>query len=180
MAPLKRFSGRGRRLAARAGPPRQRTPRWPASRVEAGTARRAARLVAAAVLGLAAQPLGPARAAAPPAFDPLVLRIEMREYAFQPARLVLPAGRPVRLIFRNSGQIAHQFESPLLQGLPATIADTSSYAEVRGVELLRVAPGAEARLDFRPLRSGRFAFACTIEGHREAGMTGTLEVVRQP
>jgi uncharacterized cupredoxin-like copper-binding protein len=28
---------------------------------------------------------------------------------------------------------------------------------------------------FTPRRKGRFPFACTIEGHREAGMVGVLE-----
>ena len=45
-----------------------------------------------------------------------------------------------------------------------------------GLEHLRVQPGGTASLQFFPRTGGRFQFACTIEGHREAGMTGILEV----
>ena len=50
------------------------------------------------------------------------------------------------------------------------------YAETPGLELIRLDPGGTARVEFLPRRTGRFVFACTLEGHQEAGMQGVLEV----
>lgn len=112
-----------------------------------------------------------AHAAAPS--DALV--VEMREFAFRPALLRVPIGRPVTLRLVNRGQIAHQFETTALQGLALTVSDEQLRLEGVSVEILRLQPGASAAVVFTPRRKGRFPFACTIEGHREAGMVGVLE-----
>ncbi len=101
--------------------------------------------------------------------------VEMREFAFRPALLRVPAGRPVTLHLVNRGQIAHQFETAALQGLALTVSDEQLRLEGISVEILRLQPGASAAVSFTPHRKGRFPFACTIEGHREAGMVGVLE-----
>ncbi|HET7263254.1 MAG TPA: multicopper oxidase domain-containing protein [bacterium] len=45
-----------------------------------------------------------------------------------------------------------------------------------GAGAVRLNPGGTASLEFVPARRGRYAFACTLEGHREAGMSGTLDI----
>ncbi|HEV8340228.1 MAG TPA: cupredoxin domain-containing protein [bacterium] len=106
------------------------------------------------------------------------LRIEMREFRFLPATIRLTFGRPVTLRFVNSGQLAHQFDARYLRGLPIAVSDESTRVEAQGLDFLRLQPGGTASLQFLPRRPGRFAFACTIEGHREAGMTGIILIVR--
>ncbi len=104
------------------------------------------------------------------------VEIQMTEFAFRPSVIHLDAGRPVRLVFTNRGQIAHQFESIFLRGLPLTIIDDALHVEARGLDLIRLDPAKSARLEFLPRQRGRFVFACTIEGHQEAGMRGTIDV----
>jgi len=112
--------------------------------------------------------------AAPPA--PVTIRIEMVEFAFHPSVIQLPAGRPVRLVFANRGQIAHQFESDYVRQIPARVMDATLSVEAPGLDHVRLAPGSSATVEFLPRTRGRFTFACTIEGHREAGMHGIIEV----
>jgi uncharacterized cupredoxin-like copper-binding protein len=107
---------------------------------------------------------------------PRIVEIQMTEFAFRPAVIQLDAGRPVRLVFINRGQIAHQFESVYLRGLPLTIIDDALHVEARGLDLIRLDPAKSARVEFLPRQRGRFVFACTIEGHQEAGMRGTIDV----
>ncbi len=104
------------------------------------------------------------------------LRIEMVEFAFRPAVIRAQAGRPVTLQFVNRGQIAHQFGAEYLRTVPVVSSDSKMRVEAPGLELLRLQPGESATIQFVPRRRGRFPFACTIEGHREAGMEGMLEV----
>ncbi len=104
------------------------------------------------------------------------MRVVMTEFTFHPSIVRLASGRPVRLQFLNRGLIAHQFDAEYLRGVPVRIVDPTLHVESPGLEFLRLDPGGAATLDFLPRRKGRFAFACTIEGHREAGMNGILEV----
>ncbi len=104
------------------------------------------------------------------------VRIDMTEFAFRPATVRLSVGRPVRLVFTNRGQIAHQFETDYLRKTWVRLTSESVYVEAHGLDFMGVQPGAWGRLEFMPRRSGRFAFLCTIEGHQEAGMQGVLEV----
>jgi uncharacterized cupredoxin-like copper-binding protein len=105
-----------------------------------------------------------------------VILIEMSEFAFRPATIHLTASRPVRLVLANRGQIAHQFETGYLRPLPMTIVSDTLHVEVPGIDVIRLDPGGTARLEFLPRKKGHFVFFCAIEGHREAGMQGVLEV----
>lgn len=118
--------------------------------------------------GLSAQ-TAPETAAAP---APIV--VEMTEFRFRPAVIPLRAGQLAVIRLVNRGQIAHQFQAAALRHLPVTVVDTQTHLEAPGVEILRLQPGATATLSFVPRAAGRLPFACTIEGHQEAGMTGVL------
>lgn len=107
---------------------------------------------------------------------PVIVRVSMREFAFQPATIRLTAGRAVRLVLENKGQIAHQFETTYLHAVPVRIVSDVVSAEASGLDVFRLNPGGTARLEFLPRGKGRFAYACTLEGHKEAGMVGTLEI----
>ncbi len=107
---------------------------------------------------------------------PVIVRVQMQEFAFRPATIRLVAGRSVRLILVNQGQIAHQFETTYLHALPVRLVGDALSAEAAGLDLVRLNPGGTARVEFLPHGKGRFVFACTIEGHKEAGMLGILEV----
>jgi uncharacterized cupredoxin-like copper-binding protein len=105
-----------------------------------------------------------------------VVRITMREFAFQPSVVRLAPGQTVRLVLANEGQIAHQFESAYLRAVPVRVGDDRLSVDAPGLGAARLNPEGAAWLEFVPRRRGRFGFACTLEGHREAGMAGTLDV----
>lgn len=102
-------------------------------------------------------------------------RVEMREFAFAPGTVRLRRG-VVTLHVVNRGRIAHQFDATVLRTGPVAVRTGPAYVEAPGLDRLRLEAGAEARLTLYLPRPGRYPFACTIEGHREAGMTGVLEV----
>jgi uncharacterized cupredoxin-like copper-binding protein len=108
--------------------------------------------------------------------SPFLVRVEMVEFAFHPSTIRLSAGRPVTLLFINRGQLAHQFESAYLRATSALVVNDTVRVEAAGVDLVRLQPGAAAKVTFLPSARGRFSFACTIEGHREAGMVGSFDI----
>ncbi|MER3457064.1 MAG: hypothetical protein C4304_09355 [candidate division GAL15 bacterium] len=85
------------------------------------------------------------------------LEVRMREFRFEPARLEVQAGR-VELVLRNEGVIPHDFAIPAL-----------------GVQTEYIAAKKEkvVALDLKP---GTYPFECTVGGHKQSGMHGTLVV----
>ena len=163
----------GRRGGAKPAPPRLvGTARW--ARPFAGRAAVASVFAAGVFLaGISMAPGSPPPAGAD---SPQIVRVEMTEFAFRPAVISVAAGRAVRLRFENRGQLAHQFQAQYHEALPVRVVDESTLVEAPGATFVRLEPAAAASIEFYPTRRGRFAFACTIEGHKEAGMRGTLEV----
>ena len=102
--------------------------------------------------------------------------VEMVEFAFHPATIRVRVGQSVMLRFVNRGQIAHQFVADFMRTVPVIANDSMMRVEVPGLDSLRLQPGESATLQFVPRRRGRFQFACTIEGHQEAGMRGVLDI----
>ncbi|MDR7409999.1 MAG: cupredoxin domain-containing protein [Armatimonadota bacterium] len=93
------------------------------------------------------------------AVQPAVQRVEvrMKEFKFEPARVEVQAGR-VELVLRNDGVIPHDFAIPALGVKTEYIA-----VKKEKVVVLEVKPGT-------------YPFECTVGGHKQAGMHGTLVV----
>lgn len=97
---------------------------------------------------------------------------------FSPDRLTVQEGDTVRFIVRNRGRILHE----MVIGTPGDLAKHAALmARFPGMAhdeayLTHVAPGQAGEIVWRFNRAGRFAFACLVAGHYEAGMRGTLIV----
>ena len=110
------------------------------------------------------------------------LAVEVNEFAYAPAALEVPAGQPVELVLTNSGTLEHDFsivEIPLVNGASSNGGMDHEMGATEAQPDLHVAAaaGQSATLKFTPSKSGTYEFICTVEGHKEAGMVGTLVVV---
>lgn len=128
------------------------------------------RLLLVVVLGSLAMSVGS------PAFSSPVMRVAMTEFTFRPSVIRMTVGVPMTIEFVNRGQLAHQFDAPILRGAAVTVIDATMQVDARGLEFVRVQPNGRTRLRIMIRTRGRFPFACTIEGHAEAGMKGVLDV----
>jgi len=99
---------------------------------------------------------GPMPSAGRPAAAPVVLALTGTEYSFTPAALTAAAGRTT-IRFTNRGAMEHNFAIKAL-----------------GVKLT-AQPGktAEATVTLKP---GTYKSTCTVPGHAQSGMQGTLTV----
>lgn len=86
------------------------------------------------------------------------IKMDASEFKFEPAMLTVKAGQPVRVIVSNTGVLEHTF----------TITDL-------GVDT-KLPVGQTATVEFTSTKSGTFELFCSVPGHREAGMVGTLVV----
>jgi len=85
--------------------------------------------------------------------------VSMVEFKFEPRELTVQRGQKVVVTLHNVGTAAHNF----------TISDLN----VRSAD---IQPGKTAKVEFTPDRAGTFRYMCTVPGHEEAGMIGTLTV----
>lgn len=86
------------------------------------------------------------------------------EFTFAPKQITLQAGQPVTLTLINKGKIEHD------------VAVDGLRLRVPASEGQLVAPGKRASVTFVPTKKGTFEFACSVPGHKEAGMTGVIIV----
>lgn len=116
--------------------------------------------------------------------EPATLTLEAVDLGFTPKTLEVTAGEPVKLVLKNSGALEHDFtvmEFPM----EGTAAEAGGSGHVMGGD--EAAPdlhvsalgGQSASLTFTPSKPGSYEFWCTVSGHKEAGMIGTL-VVKAP
>lgn len=104
--------------------------------------------------------------------------VELDEFSFAPSELTFEAGTPYELKIRNVGQEKHYFTAHEFYRAIATRKAESGQSEVKVpyFTAIEVYPGQEVELYFVPVVPGTFELFCEIEGHADAGMTGTITV----
>ena len=85
--------------------------------------------------------------------------VEADEFSFDPDRITVQRGDKLIITFENNGDISHNF-------------GISEY----GVRTDTIEPGEEDTITFIANKRGTFDFFCSVQGHKEAGMEGELEV----
>jgi uncharacterized cupredoxin-like copper-binding protein len=80
---------------------------------------------------------------------------------FEPATIAVKSGTLVRLTLHNTGALEHDWVVDSLEGRKVEVDAT---------------PKTSATGEFTPTAPGTYEFYCSIPGHREAGMKGTLVV----
>ena len=133
-----------------------------------------------ALITIAALAACGATSATPTAAQPLT--VTTKEFAFAPAQLTVTSGQPVELNLQNAGAIEHDWSVAEIEltGKPTATGETGGghMSDSHGAPKLHVAagPGAQGKLTFTPSKAGTYEFYCTVTGHKESGMVGTLTV----
>ncbi|MEQ8289123.1 MAG: biphenyl 2,3-dioxygenase [Gammaproteobacteria bacterium] len=104
--------------------------------------------------------------------------------AFTPSNLKFETGKLYKLVFRNESDLKHYFVSEKFSNavfsrkVQVMGADGKRISEVKGIiKEIEVDPGGLVEWWFVPVQTVEANdLKCTIEGHAEAGMTGTIVV----
>lgn len=87
------------------------------------------------------------------------VRVEGSEFSYEPSEVRVEAGRPVAVTYVNVGEVEHDWVLFAPDGTEITHA--------------HVYPGEEATVEFT-LEPGTYEVRCTVPGHADAGMVGTV------
>ena len=88
-----------------------------------------------------------------------VITVSGSEFAFTPSSITVKKGQPVQLTFKNTGQYPHNWTVSAL-----------------GIKTPTVQSGQSTTITFTPTQTGSFTYICTVPGHADRGMKGTLIV----
>lgn len=108
------------------------------------------------------------------------VRIELRDYGFNPAEVRMKAGQPYRLTVVNIGGHSHYFNAPdFLRGIATRQVDVKDQVEVKGQNFssFEVARrGGSFTIEFVPLVKGSYRAHCHLEGDPHRGVEGRIIV----
>ena len=118
-----------------------------------------------------------------------VIAISMTEFDFGESAIEIEAGEVIELVFTNDGLVLHDFTIEQMHAdvhvteisgsgehahMSATMdmdSDTPSAVHIA------LDPGGTGLVHLKAEEAGTFVFYCSVPGHREGGMVGTLTVL---
>lgn len=96
---------------------------------------------------------------------------------FEPAALSVQAGKPVILTVRNTGNTDHDLVIPYLPATDVKTAEKGGHGHgPAGAIVGHPKLKGEVTVQFTPTTPGVYDVSCSLPGHRELGMVGTLTV----
>ena len=113
------------------------------------------------------------------------IAVEMKDFAYNPSSLTIPAGQPITLTVNNTGNIEHDFVVEKIDATTKVIQDNGSNAhhahgDEQNYDLhVSARPGEASVLELTVSQPGTYKIFCSVEGHEEAGMIGELTVIDQ-
>jgi uncharacterized cupredoxin-like copper-binding protein len=99
------------------------------------------------------------------------------DLVFEPNHLTFEAGKRYKLVLDNPSPTKHYFTAKDFSDVIWTQKVEAGNVEVKGsIHELELKPGAEAEWVFIAQKPGTYELHCSIAGHAEAGMIGTITV----
>ncbi len=104
--------------------------------------------------------------------------VELEKFEFKPANLDFQAGRPYRLVLRNTGERTHSFVSEEFFKAIAAQKLVSASGEVANpyLKVIAVSEGETKELYFVPVRQGTYDLECSVFLHDIFGMEGQITI----
>lgn len=110
------------------------------------------------------------------------ITIELSEHDFDPKQLKLKANKPYRLVIKNTGEADHYYTAGEFFKSVAWRKVMSSRphgGEIKAPYFTAIEAfkkGGTVELYFVTVKKGTFEVVCTIDDHKEKGMTGSITV----
>jgi uncharacterized cupredoxin-like copper-binding protein len=110
--------------------------------------------------------------------------ITAEDMRFDPVEINVAAGTPIQLELVNAGTLEHDFTAPGLNHTDEIVEPSRDHGTGGGHSMGAMEPGTvhlaahggeHASVEFTP-RAGTISFYCSVPGHKEAGMVGTIIV----
>jgi uncharacterized cupredoxin-like copper-binding protein len=109
------------------------------------------------------------------------IEVDLGDHLYEPDRITLHKGKPYKLTLNNVGRFAHDMVGGSLfdESVIALRMVNSNAGRVIAdrVNSVYVRPKHTIELWLVPLMEGEYSFYCSLNGHREDGMEGTVTIL---
>jgi len=102
--------------------------------------------------------------------------LKLKDISYTSTTLEAAVGQPVALTLINEGALEHDFSIKRIAVTGVSESNPVDHGHTHGDLHAAVRPGEMNVLTFTPTEPGVYEFYCTVSGHKEAGMVGTLIV----
>jgi uncharacterized cupredoxin-like copper-binding protein len=105
--------------------------------------------------------------------------LALQDIAYSETEIEATAGQAITIRMTNEGVLPHDF---VIDEIDVADLELSGDATEQGVEAdnpdigVHLQSGQSGDVTFTPQQAGEYTFYCSVPGHREAGMEGTLIV----
>jgi len=100
--------------------------------------------------------------------------LALQDIKYDKTTLTATKGQTLTVTITNGGALEHDFTIDKIDA-KATLDGKDAKSDKAAVHAV-VKPKASGKLELTPASAGTFDFYCTVAGHKEAGMKGTLTV----
>lgn len=108
--------------------------------------------------------------------------IELTEHEFAPKNVLLKADQPYRLVIKNNGEKDHYYTATEFYKsvawrkaqTPKPYGGEIKAPYLNAVEVYK--KGGQVELFIVPVKKGAYEVICTIDDHKDKGMSGTITV----
>ena len=106
--------------------------------------------------------------------EPAIPTVTIRalDLRYEPEHVTIPRDRPVRIVLRNDGVLAHDISVEHLEVQVQQLQGEWVTAQV----YMHAERGQRIALTIQASTPGTYDFVCTLPGHEAAGMRGALTV----
>lgn len=105
------------------------------------------------------------------------VEITAKDMAFGPKELVLEKGATVKLLLKNEDSLLHDLSVDKIAVKAEKGHDDGHDMGAKKPDLhVSADVGKTGEVTFTPTATGKYEFYCTVPGHKDAGMLGTLIV----
>ena len=112
------------------------------------------------------------------------LSLTATDIAYDMNRLEAKVGQPVVVTLHNEGALVHDFSIMEMPHAGEVMAEEGEGGMGHDMSNMTMEPeihvaspvGESLTVEFTPTQAGEYEFFCTVAGHKEAGMVGTLVV----
>ena len=123
------------------------------------------------------------RESQPTAVSKAQLELVATDIAFDKDRFEVLVGQSLEVTLQNEGVLVHDFSIMEIPHTGEVMAEEMEEGEHDMSNMtmepqvhMAIQPGGTQSLEFTPAQVGEYEFFCTVAGHKEAGMVGTLVV----
>lgn len=106
--------------------------------------------------------------------------VDIDEFSYTPDELRFKVGQAYKLELKNAGEKKHYFTAEkFFKAIASRKVQANGMGEIKApyfLALEMLANGGQLDLYFVPVTKGTYEVFCTIDGHREEGMEGTIVI----